>query len=173
MDLKFTIAETETMAFSEQYYRDSASHRRIRFRTRWVLPILLLPILAVFTYQFGFSWTTAAIFVAAAVTWSVIAPKRFDARVRRYMQKQMLESSYSKSFGVYQLKIVEKHLVSNGPTGYTEYRWDAVDRVTITEDFLFIFLAGPSGFPISIAEIGKSIATEAYETLQSLIARAK
>ena len=173
MDLKFTIAEPETMAFSEQYYRDSASHRRIRNRTRWALPILLLPILAVFTCQFGFSWTTAAIFVAAAVVWIVIAPKRFDTRVRHYMQKQMLESSYSKVFGVYKLKIEEKHLVSDGPTGYTEYRWDAVDRVTITDDFLFIFLAGPSGFPIRIAEIGNSIATEAFGKLQSLIARAK
>jgi hypothetical protein len=173
MELKFTIAEPGTMAFSEQYYGDSASHRRIRNRTRWALPVLLLPILVVFTYQFGFSWTTAAIFVAAAVAWIVIAPKRFDTRVKNYMQRQMFESSYSKVFGVYKVKIEEKHLVCDGPTGYTEYRWDAVDRVTITDDFLFIFLAGPSGFPIRIAEIGKSIATEAYGKIQSLIVRAK
>ena len=173
MDLKFTIAEPEMMAFSEQYYRDSASHRRIRNRTRWALPVLLLPILAVFTYQFGFSWTRAAIFVAAAVAWIVIAPQSFDTRVRNYMQRQMLESSYSKVFGVYKVRIEEIHLVCDGPTGYTEYRWDAVDRVTITDDFLFIFVAGPSGLPIRIAEIGKSTATEAYGKIQSLIARAK
>lgn len=89
------------------------------------------------------------------------------------MQRQMLESSYSKVFGVYKVRIEEIHLVCDGPTGYTEYRWDAVDRVTITDDFLFIFVAGPSGLPIRIAEIGKSIATEAYGKIQSLIARAK
>jgi glutathione S-transferase len=101
MDLKFTIAEPETMAFSEQYYKDSASYRRIRNRTRWALAAVLLPILAVFTYLFGFSWTIAAIFGAAAVAWIVIAPKRFDTRVRNCMQRQMFESSYSKVFGVY------------------------------------------------------------------------
>lgn len=173
MELNFTIAEPEAMAFSEQYYRDSASHRRLRNRTRWALPILLLPILVVFTYQFGFSWTTAAIFATASVAWIVIAPKRFDTRVKNYMQRQMLESSYNKVFGEYKVRIEEKHLVCDGPTGYTEYRWDAVDRVMLTKDFLFIFLAGPSGFPIRITEIGSSIATEAYEKIQSQIARAK
>jgi hypothetical protein len=118
MDLKFTIAELETMAFSEQYYKDFASYRRIRNRTRWALPAVLLPILAVFTYLFGFSWTTAAIFGAAAVAWIVIAPKRFDTRVRNYMQRQMFESSYSKVFGVYKVRIEEIHLVCDGPLGY-------------------------------------------------------
>jgi hypothetical protein len=118
MDLKFTIAEPETMAFSEQYYKDSASYRRIRNRTRWALPAVLLPILAVFTYLFGFSWTTAAIFGAAAVAWIVIAPKRFDMRVRNYMQRQMFESSYSKVFGVYKVRIEEIRLVCDGPLGY-------------------------------------------------------
>ena len=132
MDLKFTIAEPEMMAFSERYYRDSASHRRIRNRTRWALPVLLLPILAVFTYQFGFSWTRAAIFVAAAVAWIVIAPKSFDTRVRNYMQRQMLESSYSKVFGVYKVRIEEIHLVCDGPTGYTEVSVHAPDRVFLS-----------------------------------------
>lgn len=173
MEFMFTIGEPEMLAFSEQYYRDSFSHRRIRNRTRWSLPVLLLPILAVFTSQFGFSWTTAAIFVTGAVAWIVIAPRRFDARVKNYMQRQMLESSYSKLFGAYKLKIDEKHLVCDGPTGRTEYSWDAVDRVTMTDDFLFIFLAGPSGVPIRIAHIGNSIAAEAYGKIQSLIARSK
>ncbi len=172
MDLKFTITEPEALAFSEQYYKDSASYRRSRNRTRWSLPILLLPVLALFTYQFGFS-LPSAFFLVATCAWAVIAPKRFDIRVRRYMQKQMVESSYNKTFGAYRLKIDEKHLVSDGPTGYTEYRWDAVDRVKMTDEFLFIFLAGPSGFPIRIAEIGNSIATEAFGKLQTLIAKTK
>lgn len=173
MELKFTIAEPETIAFSEQYYKDSASHRRIRNRTRWILPVLLLPVFVLFTYQFGFSWTTLALFVAAAIAWSLIAPRRFDSRVKKYMQSQMLESSYSKMFGAYKVKLEDKHLACDSPTGYTEYCWDAVDRVTMTDDFLFIFLAGPSGFPIRISEIGTSIAEEAYGKIQTFIARAQ
>lgn len=43
----------------------------------------------------------------------------------------------------------------------------------MTNDYLFIFLAGPSGFPIRIAQIGRSIATEAYGKILSLIERGK
>ncbi len=173
MELKFTIAEAETIAFSEQYYKDSASHRRIRNRTRWALPLLLLPIYAVFTYQFGFSWATVAIFGSASIAWSFIAPKRFDSRVKQYMQRQMLESSYNKMFGIYKVTLEDKHLVCDGPTGYTEYCWNAVDRVTITDEFLFIFLAVPSGFPIRISEIGYSIASDAHKKIETLIAKAR
>lgn len=173
MELKFTVSESEGLAFSEQYYRDSASHQRVRNQTRWVLPIIMLPVIAVFWYQFGVSYSNVAIFVVGIAAWVVIAPKRFDARVRRYMNKQMLESSYHKSLGVYRLKINDQQLICDSPTGYLEYRWEAVDRVTMTDEFLFIFLAGPSGFPIRIAEVGSSIAAEAYEKIKSLMAKAR
>jgi hypothetical protein len=173
MELKFTVSESEGLAFSEQYYRDSASHQRVRSQTRWVLPIMLLPVIAVFWFQFGISYSAVAIFVAGIVAWAVIAPKRFDVRVRRYMHKQMLESSYHKSLGEYRLKFSDQLLICDSPTGYSEYRWNAVDRVTMTDEFLFIFLAGPTGFPIRIAEVGSAAAAEAYEKIQSLMANAR
>ena len=173
MQLKFTINEPEALALSEQYYNDSASHQRQRNLSRLTLPILLLPIFGVFTYQFGLSLSTAAIFVLSSLAWVIIAPTRFDARIRRYMQKQMRESSYDKTFGVCTLTIDDRHLISDGPTGHTEYEWDAVDRVMLTDEFLFIFLAGASGFPIRISEIGQSVADEARIKLESLVGRAK
>lgn len=43
----------------------------------------------------------------------------------------------------------------------------------MTDEYLFIFLAGPTGFPIRIAGVGSSVAAEAYEKIQSLMGKAR
>lgn len=173
MHLKFTVSEPEVLAFSEQYYKDSPSTRRLRNAARWTLPVLLVPILATFSFMFDLGWRQAAVFGIGALVWIFVAPIRFDARLRRYMRKQMSESSYGKALGVYNLTIDEQQFVSEGPTGKTVSKLSAIDRVVRTDEFLFIFLAGFSGFPIRIAEIGASVAAEAYEELQALVEQAK
>ena len=74
---------------------------------------------------------------------------------------------------MYHLKISDQFLICDSPTGYSEYRCDAVDRATMTDEYLFIFLAGPTGFPIRIAGVGSSVAAEAYEKIQSLMGKAR
>lgn len=173
MNLTFSVSEPQILAMTKQYYSDSVYHQRLRSRSRWTLPILLLPVMVLFTIQFGFSWSSTAVFLIGMIGGFVIAPKRFDAQVKRYAIQQMQESSYPKSFGKYEITIDEKNLVSHGPTGYTEYHWDAVDRAILTDDYLFIFLSGPTGFPIQITEVGTDVAKKARAEIESLIARAK
>ncbi|MCU0718677.1 MAG: hypothetical protein MUC83_03160 [Pirellula sp.] len=173
MEIQFKITEPEAIAFAEQFHRDSGTYRRLRNRTRWVLPLMLVPLLVIMVAQFGFRWSYLVVFPSVGIAWIMIAPRRFDARVKRYMQKQYLESSAEKAFGEYKVKIDERCLISQGPTGYTEYRWDSVDRVLMSDEFLFLFLAGPAGLPIRITDIGELAAKEAYEKIQSFVAHAK
>jgi hypothetical protein len=173
VEFQFKITEPEAIAFAEQFYRNSRTHRNLRNGTRWMLPLMLVPLLVVMVAQFGFRWSYLVVFPVLGIAWIVIAPKRFDARVRRYMKKQFRESSAEKAFGEYKVKIDERCLISQGPTGYAEYRWDSVDRVVMTDEFLFVFLAGPAGLPIRITDVSEPIAKKAYETIQTLVARAK
>lgn len=172
MELTFTVSERESLALTEQFYKDSPLHQRARNRTRWTLPLILLPILVVFIAQFGFAVLPTTVFLLGAVGWFLLSPKLFDARVKRYAKQQMRESSYAKSLGDYRIQIDDTKLVSEGPTGYTEYRWDAVDRVVLTEEFLFIFLSGPMGLVISIKQVGTERAKVAYDAIRHAIQQA-
>ena len=169
MKLTFTLSEPEALAMTEQFYKESPSHQRIRNRTRWALPILLLPIVLLFTWQFGLDLPSVAVFLTGMIGWFIVAPQRFDAKVRRYAQSQMKESSYAKSFGEYSIQINDDHLISDGPTGHTEYNWNGVDRSVLTDGYLFVFLAGPSGFPIKTSDIGIENARLAHCRIQQLI----
>ncbi len=173
MKLTFNLNEPEALALTELFYKDSPSHQRIRNQTRWVLPIFLLPIVILFTVLFDFSLPSIVVFAIAIVGWISIAPRRFDKRLRRYAQNLMNESSYRKSFGEYTIQINDLHLVSDGPTGHGEYNWNAVDRVILTDKYLFIFLSGASGFAIKTSEIGTENARNAHSRIQQLIDIAK
>ena len=173
MKLTFNLNEPEALALTELFYKDSPSHQRIRNQTRWVLPILLLPIVILFTVQFGFSLPSIVVFAIAIVGWIIIAPRRFDKRIRRYAQNVMNESSYGKSFGEYTIQINDRHLASDGPTGHGAYNWNAVDRAVLTDKYLFIFLSGASGFAIKTSEIGTENARNAHSRIQQLIETAE
>ncbi len=173
MKLTFNLNEPEALALTELFYKDSPSHQRIRNRTRWVLPIFLLPIVILFTLQFGFSLPSIVVFAIAIVGWIIIAPRRFDTQIRRYAQNLMKESSYAKSFGEYTIQINDGHLLSNGPTGHAEYNWNAVDRAILTDKYLFIYLSGASGLAIKTSEIGTENALNAHSRIQQLIEIAK
>ncbi|MFG0255310.1 MAG: YcxB family protein [Rhodopirellula sp. JB053] len=173
MNLSFNVTKRECIAFAEQFYKDSPSHQRIRNRTRWTLPVLLVPVMLFFALQYGLTAPSTAVFLLGIVGWIWIAPKRFDARVRRYAEQQMGESSYDKLYGDYTIQINNDNLRSDGPTGQTEYKWDAVDRVATTDDYLFVFLSGPSGFPISKEQVGHDEAQLAYDKLCQLVSADK
>ena len=173
MKLNFNLNEPEALALTELFYKDSPSHQRIRNQTRWVLPIFLLPIVVLFTLQFGFSLPSIVVFAIAIVGWIIIAPRRFDARIRRHVQNLLKESSFEKSFGQYTIQINDGQLVSDGPTGHGEYNWNSVDRTILTDSYLFIYLSGASGFAIKTSEIGTENARNAHNRVQQMMEMAK
>ena len=172
IELTFTVSERESLALAEQYYQDSPLHQRARSRTSWTLPVVLLIIMAAFVLQFGFAVVPIAIFVLGAVVWFILAPLHFDARMRSHTEQRLREPSYAKLFGTYSIRIDDKCLVSSGPTGYAEYDLDAVDRVVLTEEFLFIYLAGAMGYPVSVEQVGADRAKLAHDAVQQAISEA-
>ncbi|MCC9640980.1 YcxB family protein [Rhodopirellula sp. JC740] len=173
MNLSFNVTKQDCIAFTEQFYKDSPSYQRLRNRTRWIFPLFLIPVMLFFALQFGLTVPSTAVFLIGFVGWIWIAPKRFDARVRRYTEQQMRESSYEKLYGDYTIRINNDNLRSDGPTGQTDYKWNAVDRVATTDDYLFVFLSGPTGFPISKEQVGHEEAQLAYDKLRQLVSAAK
>ena len=163
MTLNFSLTENDALAFTEKFLRDSKSHQRIRARVRWGLPVILVAMACFDIWRDGFSWAAPAFFGTIAVVWWLFYPLRFDSRIRAHAKKQMSESSYSKSLGPYELQLLDEHLHSTSPLGSGTYTWSGVDRVAMDSDYLYIFLSGPLGYPIRIAEIGQDAAQRAHD----------
>jgi len=167
MTLNFRIQEEDALAFNAQYLRGSASHQKMRARVRWLLPCVILALLLVLGFFKGFRLAEDLFFASVAVVWAVCYPKKMDRDVLKYAKKQMRESSYAKSFGDYRLTLSEEGLHSTSPLGSASYSWGGVDRAELTHEYLFIFLAGPLGYPIRRAEVGSDVADAAYAYVSS------
>lgn len=163
MTLNFTLTEDDALAFTERFLRDSKSHQALRTRVRWVLPCMLIAMTGYYAWRDGLSPIIPCFFGIFGIAWWFLYPRRFDARIRAHAKKQMAESSYAKSLGAYELRLLDEHLQSTSPTGSSTYSWTGVDRVAIDTDYLFIFLSGPLGYPIRVAEIGQEVAQRAHD----------
>ena len=163
MTLNFTLTEDDALAFTERFLRDSKSHQATRNRVRLILPTMLFAMGCYYTWRDGFSPAFAIVLGVFGFAWWHLYPGCFDARIRSHAKKQMAESSYSKGLGRYELQLLDEHLHSTSPLGSGTYAWSGVDRVTMDAGHLYIFLSGPLGYPIRIAEIGQDAAQRAHD----------
>ena len=163
MTLNFQMRREDILAFTREYHSASPTYQRTRMRVRFMLPAIML-CLWLFTFATrGFEWTATVVFLGVAALWYCFYPARFDRRVERYAGKTLDEASHSKCLGPCELTLSEAGLHSKSNTGESTFYWSAVDRVLLTEAYLFIFLTGPIGYPIPIADVGSEAAQSAYD----------
>ena len=124
---------------------------------------MIVIVAAYFTWRHGPSAVILGSIGVFSFAWWLLYPRWFDAQIRSHAKKQMAESSYSKSLGAYELQLLDEHLHSTSQLGSGIYTWSGVDRVAMDSDYLFIFLSGPLGYPIRIAEIGHDTAQRAHD----------
>ncbi len=168
MQIRFTMTEAGAMAMNDEFLRTSPVHQRSRQGVRWLMPVIMLALLAFSTYRKGFSAGIAAWFVGGSVLWFLFYPIRFGARVRRHSLKRMRETSYAKIFGDYEVELLDDGIHITGPTGQSTRNWDSVDRVHLSDDYLLIYFAGASGLPIAVADIGVDQAQEIRSRINSM-----
>jgi len=157
----------DVLAFTRAFYAASPTFRRAQVRVRVMLPAIMFLFWAFVTLTSGFSWFATAIYFGVALLWFLIYPSRYVRSVEKYSEKMIDEGSHGKSFGAYELTLSESGLHSTGPSGTSTFHWSAVDRATLTDSYLFIFLNGPIGYPIPIKDIGSEAARDAEAYIES------
>jgi hypothetical protein len=161
MTLNFQMRREDHLAFTREFNSTSPTFQRARTRARLMLPAMMI-CMWLFTFSLsGFEWTSTIIFLGSAVLWYFLYPERFDRRVERYTGK--LLASQRGSLGPCELTLSDSGLHSKSNTGESTFHWSAVDRVLLTDTYLFIFLTSPMGYPIPIADVGADAAKAAYD----------
>jgi hypothetical protein len=167
MTLRFQMGREDVLAFSRAYHAASPTYRRAKTRARLMLPIMMLILLTLTTNHSGFKVSNTVIFLGMGILWFILYPVLFNRNVEKYCEKTIDEGSHSKNFGLCELTLSESGLHDRSPNGESTFYWSAVDRVTLTDQYLFIFLNGPMGYPIPIADVGIEAARAALEYVNS------
>lgn len=160
MTLQFELRRDDVIAFSQAYHAGSPTYQKVRSRSRWALPLLMGVIGVIQSLESGFEMSRTLFYAAASIAWFVLYPKRFDTNARKYAEKALAEPGYSRTLGPCTLTLNDEGLHSTSPMGSSSFNWDAVSHATLTADYLYIFLSGPIGYPIQIADIGRDVAEQ-------------
>lgn len=163
MTLNFQMRREDVLAFSQEYYAASPTYQRTRTRVRFMLPVLMLCLWLFTLTSGGIDWAVTIFYLGGALLWFFLYPARFDQRVQRYAEKTIDEEPYRKSLGPCELTLSDSGLHSKSNMGESSFYWSSVNRVKLTDSYLFIFLTGPIGYPIPIADVGQDTAKAAYD----------
>jgi hypothetical protein len=164
------VTKADVLALACHYYAKSPTVRR-QLRINQITSSLASGILAFFLI-----WKTdgfaagVVMFFLIGMALAVMLPKYLQSRVRQSAEKMIAESSYRKAFGRYTLVFTDQGIAASSPIGESNIVWDAVDQVSITPDYLFIFLAGPHGLAISRAQAQESTIAEVKAYVEAHIA---
>jgi hypothetical protein len=152
--ISFTLDQDAACAFIQHYYTISPSVRSTRAKCRWLFPGILT----------GFSLINllidpdillVSILLSLAAIGFVLYPKYYDWSLAKAAKRISAEPNRQKMYGDYTVAFTDEGIVSCGPKSRGTYFWQAVDRVTLTEDYLFIYLGGAVGYPIRRSQVGE------------------
>ena len=151
----FKVGKEDVLAMSMQYYASSPTVQRSRILTQASVPFAMVLIAALGYFRdAGYRYLVLITpLLLIAVVWAVLYPRLPRHYLLQTSEKLLKESSYQKAFGVYTLSLSETRIASSSPVGEGTYVWSSVSRVSLTPHYLFIFLAGPQGYPIARAQV--------------------
>jgi hypothetical protein len=167
------MSQDDVLAFTERFLRDSKSHQRQRTQVRWLLPLLIIAHSVYRIWKDDYSWPLLVFYGGFSFLWWLLFPLWFDARIRAHAKKQMEETSYSRMLGSCEIRLLDEHIESTSPAGSSTLMWASVDRVDLDSEYLWIFLSGPQGYPIRVAEIGQEAARAAHDFVAARIAASR
>jgi hypothetical protein len=171
----FKVGKEDVLAMAMHYYTSSPTVRRTRVLTQASLPFAMA-LIAVLGYfkEAGYRYLVLITpLLLIGVLWALLYPWLHRQYLLQTSEKLLKESSYQKAFGVYTLNLSEARIASSCPIGEGTYIWSAVSRVSLTPDYLFIFLAGPQGYPIARAQVPEDTIQEMKALVEEMSGRAE
>jgi hypothetical protein len=171
----FKVGKEEVLAMTMHYYASSPTVRRSRILTHASVPFAMVLVGALgYFKEAGYRYLVLVTpLLLIAVVWAVFYPWLHRHYLLQTLGKLLKESSYQKAFGTYTVDLTEKQIASSSPVGEGTYLWSSVSRVSLTPDYLFIFLAGPQGYPIPRAQVPEATIQEMKAFAEQMSGRAE
>lgn len=171
MDIHFQMTRNDVIEFNRAFQAASPTFQRTRMRSRIIFPLIMILLWLITIWISKLNWTSTLIYLGAAFLWYSVFPSLYQRNVDKYCAKTIDEGSYSKNFGACKLSLSDSGINSISPSGTSNYTWKSIDRVTLDDTYLIIFLNGAAGYPIPIVDIGKEVSLEAYNYINQMIKR--
>lgn len=162
----FLVRKEDVLAMSMRYHAISPTIRKSRIVIQAGVPFVMVLVVPLSYLADPDNLIFVAPLLLVAVLWAGFYPRLHERLLMRGSERIYNGSEYQKIFGVHTVTLSEKGISSSSPVGEGTYFWTSVTSISLTSDYLFIFLAGRQGIVVPRAQV-------AEETIQEMKAFAE
>ena len=142
MKVSYELTRQDFIEYNIFLHLNSKESRKSMQKNRFLLPTLYLilayPISIISELPF---WWWATFLTIISVVWILKYPKWFNKLIAKKVGKMLDEGNNVGLLGNRTLEITETELISVRQAGETKIKWEAVERISETEDYLFLCTA--------------------------------
>lgn len=155
MNIAFTLTMDDLMAFNLHHQRHSPTAKRafrknlLLFPLIWTSLCLVLSRLATTPER---SWPVAILgllpLFMGAPLYLVTFPLLHRRAIRRQLQGFLEEENNSSMLGPHRIETTPEGLGETSDSGHTQLTWDAIKRVEVAKDHVFLYRGAMSAFVV-------------------------
>ncbi|HDY88987.1 MAG TPA: YcxB family protein [bacterium] len=139
MTIEYELTESDIEEFNVQHHRLSASSKKRRLVTKWVIPLFYAIIGVYFVKNYKFIWSVV-IFVVA-IMWLAFYERYYYIRIRKNTHKLLLEGSNAGMLGKQSLILTEESIKIRDANGESEYKGPFIKRIVKNSKYLYLYIS--------------------------------
>jgi hypothetical protein len=156
----FLVRKEDLLAMSMRYYANSSAMRRLRILIQTGVPLAMVLVVALsYLTQPEYAEFVAPLLVVG-VLWAGFYPRLHERLLLRGGDRRLSLPEYQKIYGVHTLSLSEKGISSSSPVGEGTYYWPSVSSISLSSDYLFVFVAAARGFVIPRTQVPEATIQE-------------
>ncbi|WP_035051071.1 YcxB family protein [Carnobacterium pleistocenium] len=149
MEIEFELLEKDYINFNIDHTKKSPSLKRSINVQRLVGPIVfLIAPFIVIRFSAIPIWYWMAVFSIASLIWFVFYPRYFDWEMRKRIVKMLQEGNNENLLKKIKIVVTDKGISESSVTGELNSKWNEVNRVDETNEYIYIYNSSISAYII-------------------------
>ena len=149
MEIEFKLSEEDYINFNVDHTKKSPTMRKNVTFIRILGPVVfLIAPFVIISFSEIPLWYWITLFGIASILWLIYYPRHFDWDMRRKMKKMLQEGNNENLFKEIKIILTKEGIIQKNKTGESFTKWDDVDSVDETDDYIYIYNSSISAFII-------------------------
>lgn len=142
MKLDFALTAEDYDAFHLDYYRHAPEGRRLMRRSRWLVPVVALVLVALTILRRGYDPVWVPALLGWAASWVLVFPRMVRWRIGRSNRRFLESDAGAPALAPRTVQLDEQGVHSGMGDADSRIGWSAIHRVGRGPQHLFLYLDG-------------------------------
>ncbi|MBS4025892.1 MAG: YcxB family protein [Clostridia bacterium] len=157
MEIKYEVIKEDVLDFNMYVLSKSSTAKRSLFLQRFAGPVIFMIFALLLNVLRDESVFIYVPFVIASLIWVLLYPRYFTRHVEKHVSKMLNEGENKAMVGKHILSVNPDEIIETTDVGETKIRWNAIQKIVVTERQVYIFFGEMMAFIIPLRSFDEDI----------------